>query len=99
LLGADPVNGIMLMKRVMPGQTFRQAVAADRSMADVAHDSAAIQAVLNQRVDKLAGRFSRECLLPAGYLDLVLSVCWTPNGGSPRIPQTKLLPESYARVF
>ena len=99
LLEADLVNGIMLMERVIPGQTFRQAVAADRSMADVAHDSAAIQAVLNQRVDKLAGRFSRECLLPAGYLDLVLSVCWTLNGGSPLRPQTRLLLESYARLF
>ena len=203
LLEADLVNGIMLMERVTTGQTFRQAVAADRSeeipdlfeqttltsvdagfpdysgwvgrafaqyeqrplaefdshlalargfcaellapgaeqslihgdlhhenmlrdergwtaidpkgvigppvlnygrfihnfMADVAQDSAAIQAVLSQRVDKLAGRFSRESLLQAGYLDLVLSVCWTLNGGSPLRPQTRLLLESYARLF
>lgn len=42
---------------------------------------ASIACVLQQRADSLAGRFSAMQLLTAGYVDLVLSCCWTINSG------------------
>jgi len=68
-------------------------------MVDEAGDMASIQAVLRRRVNALAGHFSSEQLLQAGYLDLVLSVCWTLNDGSLLTPPVHLLLESYARLF
>ncbi len=54
-----------------------------------------VEEVLVNRSVTLAGKFSSEDLLMTGYIDLVLSICWTLNDHQSLDADRRALLESY----